>query len=439
MRNPVVRPLVAVVATVVLALLLGLLPTGRIPVRAVTVVGTRTLACPAGDLTTLPTTVLAGAADGIRSRLLGEGSPGTAQTYLKAPAPQAMVLSGAATLGGVSTSAMATGVYRGVWLAPCRAPAAEAWFTGVFSSATERSAVELVNVDPTQAVVDVTILGRDGRVTAPGARGLTVPANSSRVVYLEPLLTSPDPLGIQVRASEGRVAATVRMSGDAGGDWAVPTAAPSTTQVVPLVPGGDGARTLLVTNPGNRRVSVTVQVLGQESAFAPAGADSFDVNAESTLAVPLETALKGEAVGLLVTSTQPVASAVRVAVPGDFAVIGAGSPLAGDAHVPVLPGTQLGLTNAGAAVATVTVTTRSVEGGVVDSARLELGAGRSLVLPITGDRTATVQVSSDSADVRGLLTLTKSGEQSGLAVAVLGGAGGAAGASDPTLDPGLTR
>ncbi|HQE32467.1 MAG TPA: DUF5719 family protein [Propionibacteriaceae bacterium] len=439
MRHPLFRPAIAVAATLALVLVLGLLPSGRVAGAPIQVASARTLACVAGDPTTLTTTVLAGSADAFRHRLVGETSLGTTQTFLKAPVGKPMVLSGSASLGGLSQSTMPTGVYRGLWLAPCRAPAGEHWFPGVMSSTSERAAVELTNVDATQAVVDVTILGKDGRVTAPGARGLAVPGNSTRVVYLEPLLTTGDPLGIQVRASEGRIAATVRMSSDAGGDWSTGAATPAVTAVVPLVPGGEGARTLVVTNPGNRRATVTVEVSDKTSNFAPSGADTFDVNAESTVAIPLEGALKGAAVGLRLTSTQPVAAAVRAASDGDIAVIGSGSGLTGTVQMPVVEGAQLFVTNPGDAVATVTLVTRTAEGGVVDTSRTQVEPGRSLPLPLTGDRTATFELSADRPDVRGAMWVGRTATQVGLAVAVLGGGSAGPASYDPTLEPGLSR
>lgn len=439
MRRPILAPVVALVATVAVALLLGLLPSGQVAGAPVTVTGTRALSCPAGEPATLATTVLAGSADGISARALGEGTTGTAQFFLKTPVQKPTVLSGGATVAGLSQSDVASGVNKGLWLAPCRQPGAELWFSGVLSSNAERSAVDLVNIDPTQAIVDVMILGRDGRVGAAGARGLTVPGNSSRTVFLEPLLTSADPVGLQVRTSQGRVAATVRMSGSAGGDWAVPAAPPATTQVIPVVPGGDGARTLIVTNPGSRRVSVKVEALDTTSAFGPAGADSFDVNAESTLAVPLEAALKGTTVALRVTATQPVVTGVRVITGGDLALVGAGGPLGSPAWVPAVPGAQLVVSNAGTSAATVTVTTRSAEGTRLDSSSSQVDAGRSLSLPVTGDRTATFEVTADSTEVRGALVATSSGGRPGVAVVVLGGGGTGAVTFDPTVEVTLNR
>ena len=440
MRHPVTRPALAVIVTVALVLLLGLLPSATVPGVPVEVTGTRTLACPAGDPATLATTVRAGAADALTSRLVGQAQSTTASRTLVATAvAQPVVLTGGSSLGGVAQAAVSAGTSRGLWLAPCRAPSADLWFPGVLSNASERAVIELVNVDPTQAVVDVTVLGKDGRVTAPGARGVGVPGNSVRLVFLEPLFTSPDPVGLQVRTSEGRIAATVRLLGAAGGDWAAAATAPSTTAVVPVVPDGDGARTLVVTNPGTRRAAVTVEVFDRSSAFAPAGADTFEVNAESTLAVPLEGALRGALVGLRLTSTQPVAAAVRVAIAGDLALVEAGSPLASPARIPFVAEAQLIVTNAGTSAGVVTLTTRDAEGAVVDSSRTEVGAGRLMPLPLTGDRTASFELTSDNPDIRGALLVTRSGTVPGVAVAVLGGGGTGTASLDPSLDPALAR
>jgi hypothetical protein len=438
--KPELRPVVAVVATLALVLLLGLVPTRAPSISAVSVSGTRALACTAGDETILSTTIKGAAADGVTARSLAESSqPMSAATLLSTAAPQPLVLRGSASLGGVSVSSTAAGEYRGLWLAPCVAPTAEQWFPGVMSSPTERTAVQLMNIDQAQAIVDVAIFGRDGRIVAPGARGLTVPGNTIRVLYLEPLLTTADPVGVQVRASQGRVAATVRLSGQTGGDWAVAAAPPATNQVVPLVPGGDGSRTLVVTNPGLRRASVTVEVLDTTNAFAPAGADTFEVNAESTVAIPLEAALRGSTVGLRVTSTQPVTSGVRIGTASDIALIGSTNRLASPAQVPLIGGSELLVTNGGGTRATVTLITRTADGIVVDTSRTDIEPNRSMPLPLTGDRTATFELTSDNIDVRAAVVTRTIGTVTGIAVLPLGGAGVRAASFDPVLDPGITR
>ena len=86
MRHPVTRPALAVIVTVALVLLLGLLPSATVPGVPVEVTGTRTLACPAGDPATLATTVRAGAADALTSRLVGQAQSTTASRTLVATA-----------------------------------------------------------------------------------------------------------------------------------------------------------------------------------------------------------------------------------------------------------------------------------------------------------------------------------------------------------------
>ncbi|GAB3624082.1 hypothetical protein GCM10027418_21660 [Mariniluteicoccus endophyticus] len=221
-----------------------------------------------------------------------------------------------------SFSAAAQGAERGLATARCVAPSTTQWFTGLYSGgqgpggqATTRSEIVLVNTDSTRADVDLRLLGPDGQVSAPGARGLTVPARSSRVVGLETLTTQLGPFGVQVRASRGRIHATVVQKAafgalPGGTDWQVPSAPPSLVQVVPGVPDGKGERTLVVTNPGERRTTAKIEIMTPDGTFAPAEASQLDINGASTAQVSLTRGLAEQPAAVRVSTDQPVTAAV---------------------------------------------------------------------------------------------------------------------------------
>ncbi len=286
----------------------------------------------------------------------------------------------------------------------------------------------LVEVSP---VYQTTPVGEN--LDQPDFLNLIVIAEST----LEPLVILPDPLGLRVQVASGRVTATVRASGDAGSDWTSPATAAASTLVVAGVPGGEGARTLVVTNPSDRRATVSVEVLGSDSSFAPAGADTFEVNAESTVAVPLEGALAGEVVGLRLTSTQPIMAGVRVRSGDDVAVVPASGPATGEARVPAIAGSEVVVSNGGVVPAPVTLTTRDAAGAEVDSTRVEVGAGRSTRLPVTGDRTATVELTGGT--VQAVVLVTRLGTQEGIAVVPLDGGGATGVEVTPSRDVSLPR
>jgi hypothetical protein len=121
----------------------------------------------------------------------------------------------------------------------------------------------------------------------------------------------------------------------AGADWQLAAAAPATSVVIPAVPDGDGVRRLTVTNPGTVRATVTISALGVQGAFAPAGAETLDLEPESTAEVDLTAGLAGEPGAIKLTSDQPVTGAVlstarRDSAQGDVAIQSAAIPLVRD-------------------------------------------------------------------------------------------------------------
>lgn len=240
-----------------------------------------------------------------------------------------VVLSGEgvmATAGsGMVTSSAGSGEESGLMAAPCTSPATEHWFVGVGASPSYRTELVLTNPDASQAEVDLRFYGRSGIVVVPGSPGLTIEGGSTRTVSLDTLTTVDGPLTVSVRASTGRVAAVAldRSSVDfepTGADWQVPAVAPAPSVVIPGIPEGAGARTLVVANPGSTRAQVMVSVLGVDGAFAPTGAEALDVPPESTAEVSVAEGLAGAAAGIQLSSDQPVTGSVISSALGEDAL-----------------------------------------------------------------------------------------------------------------------
>ncbi|MBA3527813.1 MAG: hypothetical protein H0T91_00565, partial [Propionibacteriaceae bacterium] len=168
----------------------------------------------------------------------------------------------------------------------------------------------------TQAEVDLQFFGPRGLVVVPGSPGVIVEAHGSRTISLESLVEVAGPLSLSVRASVGRVTAVTRdlrsksLKPD-GADWHLSAVAPSNELIIPAVPEGEGARELVVANPGTKRAEVSIQVLGQLGAFAPAGAETVEVPPESTAAVHLAPGLAGVSGAIRLVSDEPVTGSVR--------------------------------------------------------------------------------------------------------------------------------
>ncbi|MFT3861758.1 DUF5719 family protein [Micropruina sp.] len=212
-------------------------------------------------------------------------------------------------------TAAAAGSDRGLSMMSCGRPSAAQWFAGVLSSGTATADLVLLNADAQDAAVDLTLYGAEGRLTAPGSRGIIVPARSRRVVPLGPLFTNAQPVSVRVSTSAGRVVAAVRQrmlngGSPAGSDWLPPTTEPARAVVVPGLPAGKGSRDLVVVNPGDRTASVALQVLGADGPTAVPGFETIDLPPGTSRVVPLGSALAEAPVGLQLTSEQKVTAAV---------------------------------------------------------------------------------------------------------------------------------
>ena len=189
--------------------------------------------------------------------------------------------------------------------AACASPATEAVLLVADPATTELS---LINSDTGEAAVDLTLLGPEGELTPVGARGIAIAPGVTRKVALS-VLAPAGPVGVLVTASQGRVAAT--LVNVEGRPATVAVAADTATDhVIPAVPAAADAARLLLTNPAENRLEVSVEALGTGGRYVPAGASDISLPAMSTVAVDLTGALSGEATTILVHADAPIGAAV---------------------------------------------------------------------------------------------------------------------------------
>lgn len=466
-RNPLVRLGVAAGA---LAASAGLVAAGAAtgveqpkPVAAPQASGARVAVCPtpagSGATSEVVSDATAATAGDLVVRHLDGGElqtvpAGSADRFVVSDGrPVAVQARGGAAPGSASgVLALAErGPDRGLSLANCVEPVTEAWFVGLRSDPGARSALVLSNPDDSQAQVDLRFLSGDGLQVVPGGRGITVPAHTTRTVALESLLTSNAPVAVQVRATAGRISPVARLQlGDAvtpaGADWHAGSVLPVTDLVVAGVPGGPGRRELVVANPGQRRAVVAVEAMGASGSFAPAGADTVEVDGESVATVALDPALDGEPVSVRLRSNQPVTAAVQSSsadtpAANDVAVQPATDPLAGLGLAPVAAAAgqsaTLLLGNDSAEPTDVRWSAVDGEGRELAAGTQQLAAGGSAPVPLpAGDRVA-VRVEPDTGSrVHAAVVLT--GQAPGLttlATAPLVSPDRAAHAVAPRFDP----
>lgn len=440
MTSPIAR--VAAVAGIAAVLAGATVAGSALPVREprpaapVEPDGRTVTVCPAAPTVNLVSTTTWGALT-TRSITEEEARPvpaGRGLTLTDVDQPVVMIAEGRQN-SGAAAAAFArrdAGPDRGLSLARCGTPATTSWFTGLVSdpgaSVSTRTEVLLINADAGAAEADLVLFGPDGLQVASGARGVAVPARSVRSVALETLFTRAEPVGLQVRTTRGRVAAVVQQRTSAGAqpagtDWQVASAPPATEQVVAGIPEGPGPRTLVLTNPGPRRLTATIEVLARDGTFAPAEASALDVNAESTAVAPLQVGLDGEPGAVRIRAEQPFVAAVASRSSddpsADVAFQPATAPLTATAIgavaiAPAIRSTLL-ISNPGAGEATVSARVVGTDGAELMGTQLRVPPGTTASWSIQEvDRPAAVRVDAAGTDeVYAGLVLTSGADPAG--------------------------
>ena len=87
----------------------------------------------------------------------------------------------------------------------CPEPANEFWFVGAGASVRHDTTLLVDNPRPGSAIVDITVYGPQGRVKAPGLRGITVAGHSSRTFDLTRVAPANGEVAAHVTTSRGLV------------------------------------------------------------------------------------------------------------------------------------------------------------------------------------------------------------------------------------------
>ena len=291
--------------------------------------------------------------------------------------------------------------------APVRsyAPCAPASTTGTLL-VTDPGNTELIitNSDANEAVVDLSLLGPDGEIAAVGARGIAVAPGVTRNVALS-VLAPEGPVGVTYSASQGRVAmAAVNVEGR--DSRYIGTARSAAEHVIGGIPAEAASAQLVVTNPFEERVDVTVSALGSTSEYELAPAADLSVEPMSTVAVDLGDSLGGEAAAIRVEAAHEIGAAAVVTGATGSPVALIGSEPAMELAAMTLGG-MVQVTNPG--TEPVTVNTSATAGEVT------IEPGTTQALPVEGEADVgwPVSVAADgpvvaaavSADQPGLIVV----------------------------------
>jgi hypothetical protein len=249
------------------------------------------------------------------------------------------IRAGGALAGGLEveqTTAAAKGRDKGLAGVRCAAPAADLWF--LLPGPAEAKSIDLflANVDAEPTAVDIEALSGEGPLDTSDGHGIPIDPYRTKTIGIG---RSPDGLGsivdgarvlaLHVRATTGRVAASVLVRAAKGVDWAPPATPPTTSLVVPGIPGGAGGRRLLIAVPGEFDARVKVQAITANGAFAPQGQDTLDAPAATVTPLDLDQALAGKVAAVRLTSDRPIAAGFSAQAGNDVAYGAAVPPLGG--------------------------------------------------------------------------------------------------------------
>lgn len=214
---------------------------------------------------------------------------------------------------------------RGLVTVPCVAPGSESWLLAGGGDAGRQERLVLTNTGANEVTVDVEAFGLRGPIVSPS--GSTVVPARGRVALLADAVTGDERSpAIRVRANGGSVSAVLTdtwLDGSvpAGAETTVPTAEPSTRQVIPAAMVS-GTASVRIAVPGSDQAVVSARFLGPDGASPLPGGGVVTVGGRSTgeLAVP---ALPESMYAVELTSDVPVVASLFASwrkdeIRGDF-------------------------------------------------------------------------------------------------------------------------
>ncbi|MBG0738291.1 hypothetical protein IV500_02440 [Paeniglutamicibacter antarcticus] len=361
-----------------------------------------------------------------------------------------------ALIGAVMAYAAPDGDLAGLAADSCQPPANDLWLAGASTTVGRTAILNISNSSQTAATVNLELFGDKGPVQAPGAKGLLVPAGTSRSVVLAGLAAGQSNLSMRLKSTGGPVAATIQQSvlrglTSGGVEVISPVSAPAARQVVTgvavqepalatAVAGqsgySDAGAALQVTVPGSTDALVQVKVYGPSGQQQLPGGGVFTAKAggvsELSLAgLPAGTYTLDIGSDVAFTATARVASAIKDGEPVDFGSAAAGAKLGNGQLITVPQGVVSTLVfGVPAGRAKVSLTPVSLSGAFLPVKTVDVAGGTTLTVDpaqLAGEAVAGFVVSATGDAVYGAQLL---GIKDKAAVSVLGVPRGVSGPQD---------
>ncbi|CAB4694595.1 MAG: hypothetical protein F2667_03220 [Actinobacteria bacterium] len=310
----------------------------------------------------------------------------------------------------------------------CPVTSSDQWFTGVGAGATHTSVLELTNPDTGPAVASVTVYSQSGPVSTPRLRGIAVAGGSTVRLDLATVVPRREELALHVTSDRGRVAAAVLDTYDELGrpepttEFLPAQADPSSSNVLLGVPTGPGKRTLVLANGGPDVVRVDLELVTEQSVFAPAGVRELAVDPGSVKVLALQKLLSSKpadgAIGLALTSSAPITATLRSFADGDLVQTVAGARVAGETLLALPEGDKRLLVAGARGIGVVSVVGFTADGEEVSRRRVEIGPDRGVSLRLSS-RAQLVRVVPERTSVVASVIVTATGRSGGAAVVPL--------------------
>lgn len=310
----------------------------------------------------------------------------------------------------------------------CLPPQAEAWFPGVGAGATHNSILELTNPNSGAATVDISLYDEKGVVAVPeDLRGVAIPGNTTRTFDLLHVIPRKGELSLKTTVVRGQAGVMVRDRAIAletqGGseDYFPGQSTPAETNLLVGYPNKSASRTLTVTNPGDAQVSAELRLLTPKNVLTPEGAPEISVPPNGQAQVDLTKLLgkdsAGDAYGVEIVASGPVATAMRSVDGGDVAITTATETISKPTAVVVPAGASVGkkrvlisgpVAKTGSS-GTVKVVPMTAKGKALKAKSVEIGPGLGAEVEVPAEA-ALIQLVPEGVEVNAAVVMSGDGD-----------------------------
>ncbi|GLY14842.1 hypothetical protein Kisp01_18570 [Kineosporia sp. NBRC 101677] len=346
-------------------------------------------------------------------------------------------------LAAVQSTLTAKGDLRGLSASRCDQTSGDAWLVGGGTRTGQRLRLVLSNPTASAAVVDVTVLGADGRVEAPSGDGVVVPAGGQTPLFVDALAPDQERVAVHVVARSGQVVARMhdsRLRGlvPSGVDVVSPSAEPARRQLIPGIslvngysrtaddPAAPGSTSVRVAVPGSEEAVVRVRLLSSSGEAEMPTPAVLNIPGGGVADVPVSGIASGTYTAVVEADVPVVAAAQigRLGSPGRQATEFGWAPAVpaldrgGYSVLPAGSRATVSLVAAGPDSA-LTITPIDAEGRELKPVKVEMKKGTGSAFPLE-EKTAAFRMSRPEGGPVAASLVATSTDESGTSITVLG-------------------